>query len=461
MMYRRTVVLAAVLCTSVVAATCGGDDGTTGESTLQRGNGHPTSPMVILSSGDLPSDPRLGVGLYPAYPDLDGLSSLLEEWEDSGVQRVDISYSDIEYPIDWSYSETQIDPAFDRLIDDLHRRGIAVDYMVHFWDKEGYAAGEVLETPRFRTDEQVEDYLGYLRSIVQRYRGRIEYYTIWSEPDACGGGGIKCIEPADYVALAERAIDVVRDIDPTAKVALAPVVLYHARDYLTALLQSTVIDEFDVIQWHGVYNVVPGDTPVGRYYDDYPAIVEEIKRTAVARGFTGEFWGTEITYCVTAFDAGCPAADPPLSDVQAATYYARALLVHLWLDVGTSSKTYRDTSGPVTFATIGRLHTLLAGTSPARTEVEVDTDATDVVSGAFETDDGDLLFALWVDHAVGGQEPDRRASVTFPGMAGTSAIGYDVVDGVEQQLVTTNDGGDLVVADLSIGAAPVLLRLDA
>jgi hypothetical protein len=429
------------------------------EDTIQAGNRNPTFPLKILSSTALPIDTRLGVGLYPAYPDRLGFDHLLTEFVESGVHRIDISYSDIEYPIDWSYSETDISWAFDDLIDNLNNQDIAVDYMLHFWDKEGHAAGRELTTPRFQTEDQIEAFLDYIRFIVARYRGRIQYYTIWSEPDACGDGGIKCIEPADYLALAERVIPVIHEVDPGAKVAIAPVVLFYARDYMETMIESDVIADFDVIQWHGIYNATVGDTPLGRYYDEYPEIVAGIKDTAAAHGFEGEYWATEITYCAVDYDSGCPPPDPPLSDVQVAKYYARSFVAHLGMDVGTSYKTYRGTTGPVTFAVFGRSHTLLSGTTPLDIDVEIDTAATDIATAAFTTAVGNSLFALWVDGAPSNEDHRTPASLTFPGMAGAAATGIDMINGVQQQLVTEDRGTDLVVTDLLITDAPVFVRL--
>lgn len=430
------------------------------DDALQSDNRNSTAPVTIQPSHALPFDVRLGVGLYPAYPDIPGFDSLLAEFVESGIHRIDLSYSDIEYPVNWDHSELEIDPAFDRFVDDLNDQNIAIDYMIHFWDKEGRTAGEELVTPRFQTEDQIQDFLDYIDFMVDRYRGRIDYYTLWSEPDACGGGGVKCIEPADYVALAKRVIPVIRELDPQAKVALAPVVLFHARDYMAALLQSDVIAMFDVIQWHGIYNVTPGDDEVGRYYDDYPTIVADIKDTAAANGFAGEFWSTEITWCDSSFDTGCPRAEPPLSDVQVAKYYARSIVLHLGMDIGTSYKTYRDTSGPITFATFGRLHTLLAGTSPGDVDAAIDSEATDIATAAFATPSGDKLLALWIDQAASDDDPRPAATLTVHGMAGRTATGFDVVGGVQQQLVVTADGADLVIPDLLITDAPIIVRLE-
>ena len=53
-----------------------------------------------------------------------------------------------------------------------------------------------------------------------------------SEPDACGGSQIKCIEPLDYIELARQTIPVIRQEDLQAQVVSAPNVLYFDREYL-------------------------------------------------------------------------------------------------------------------------------------------------------------------------------------------------------------------------------------
>jgi len=246
----------------------------------------------------------------------------------------------------------------------------------------------------------------HLTGIIDEYGDHIDYYTIWSEPDACGGGGIKCIEPADYLNLLAQASVTIDNWDPEAKVAIAPVVLFHAQDDLDALLGSDRIDDVDVIQWHGVYNVRPDDDPpsgeesTAQYYADYPDIVADVVATARTNGFTGDFWSTEITYCSCAYDRGCPASDPRLSDIATATCYARSIVLHLAMDVGVSTKSYADTAGPVTFATLARLNTMLAGTAPMDAMVELDPEPPEVRVFGFTTADGDTLLVVWSDVAV-------------------------------------------------------------
>jgi hypothetical protein len=196
---------------------------------------------------------------------------------DLGVRRVTTSLPEIEHPISWDWPEDEFPQEYDLFIDGLIENGVAVNYMVHFWDKAGHARGEELSTPRFKTAEQVEDFLDYVRFVVRHFKGRAQYYTIWSEPDNCGGDQIKCIEPNDYINLIRQTVPVIHEEAPQAKVSIAPNVLYFAREYLFTVLKSDIMTMVDVIQWHGIYDVLPNSEFYGNYYYEYPTLIEEIK----------------------------------------------------------------------------------------------------------------------------------------------------------------------------------------
>ncbi len=182
----------------------------------------------------------------------------------SGAKRLDTGLNEGEAPINWNVSETDIPVEFDRFVDAMNENGVSVNYANHFWDKVGHNNGEELTTPRFKTDDQVQDFLEYMRLFVGHFKGRIQYYTIWTEPDACPS--IKCIEALDYLELSRQTIAVIHEEDPQAKAVTAPVVLYFGRDLLDTLVGSDVIQLFDVISTHPMYDAAPDIEFHGNYY---------------------------------------------------------------------------------------------------------------------------------------------------------------------------------------------------
>jgi len=429
---------------------------------LQEGNSLPGFWLLTRPSSQL-ADNRTGI----SYGGLWGLQ--LHNWQAPvdevtgfGVKRVDMSLYELEPPIDWSTgSEFVIPPAADRFIDGLAESDVAMNLILHFWDKVGHASGKELSTPRFKTEEQVQDFLDYVRFVVGHFKGRVQYYTIWSEPDNCGPPQIKCVEPNDYINLARQTIPIIRQEDPQAKVALAPNVLFFARDYLFTILRSEVMLMFDVISWHGIYDVAPNIEFYGDYYYEYPSIIQEIKQTASAHGFQGEYWGTELTWCSEEFP-WCKPADQPWdiqnTDKLAAKYYARGIVMQLGMDVGVGLGGFQ-TAAPWSYPTIRNLNTVMAGTRPITLAVEIESEATNIMSYGFTPPNGDKLFALWTNGTAVDNDPGVNTTLTFPGLFARKVVGLDVLNGFEQELVTETENGNLVIRKLLVKDYPIILRL--
>ena len=430
---------------------------------LQEGNSLLGFRLLTRPSNQLVADIRLGSSLYSSniWNDFPHLDDLLHDCTDFGAKRLDTSMQEIEEPIDWNRSEFEIAAEYDRFIDGLNENGVVVNYMLHFWDKAGRASGKELSTPRFKTEEQIQDFLDYVRFVVTHFKGRVQYYTIWSEPDACGGSQVKCVEPDDYIDLARRTIPIIHQEDPQAQVALAPNVLFFARDYLFTVLTSDVIPMFDVIQWHGIYDAAPDNEFYGNHYYEYPSIIKEIKQTAAAHGFQGEYWGTELTWCSEEYPT-CHAPDQPWAiqktDKIAAKYDARSIVLQLGMDVGVSFGGMESADQPWTYPTIRNLNTVMAGTRPTSLAVEIESEATNIVNYSFALPNGELLFALWTDGAAVDDDPSVTTTLTFPDLPLGKVEGIDVLHGFEQELIAGTENGSLAIRGLLVRDYPILIR---
>ena len=321
-------------------------------------------------------------------------------------------------------------------------------------------------TPRFKTQEQIQDFLDYIRFVVGHLKGRVQYYSLWTEPDYCGGGPdpppddeIKCVEALDYISLAQQAIPVIREEDPEAKIILAPVVLYYGRDWLFKVLESDVAKLFDVIDWHPFYDQAPDKTEsFGNYYYDYPSIVGNIKDMAAASGFQGEFWGTDISWWILGDPNGPNDEVNSHTEIQAAKYFARVTLTHLGLGLrvgveGVHSRMRQP------WETMRILTTAMAGASPVNLAQEIESEADNIASYGFTLPNGDRLFALWNDDAAVDDDPGAGSTLTFPDLAAQRVVGIDVLNGFEQELTTETENGDLVIRNLLVKDYPIILRL--
>jgi hypothetical protein len=432
--------------------------GASGAVIMQAGNNLAKTQFRSKVSSQLPADDRLGSVLGISEPEADSLDHLIYDSLGLGEKRLDTTMQEVEEPIDWSLEEFKVPQQYDEFIDDLNANGVAVNYLIHFWDKAGHRNGEVLDTPRFKTEDQILDFLEYVRFVVGHFKGRVQYYTIWTEPDACGGSYIKCIEPNDYINLLKRTIPVIHEEDPAAKISLGPNALLIVRDYLDTILNSDVLPLLDVIQWHGIYNVTPDSEFFGNYYYEYPGIMADIMQTATANGFAGEYWGTELTLGTTV------APDQPWEPIEtwrmAVKYQARFFIIHLGMDIGVSWPG-EGTTLPLSYRTKANLNTLMNGSRPATIPVQVVSEAEIIASYGFSLPNGDRLFALWTDGVAADDDPGIPATLTFPDLSDTTVTGIDVLEGYEQELTASEESGNLVVRGLLVKDYPIILRLSS
>jgi hypothetical protein len=117
------------------------------------------------------------------------------------------------------------------------------------------------------------------------------------------------------------------------------------------------------------------------------------------------------------------------------------------------------TDRPWSDPTIRNLNTVLAGNKPLEIPVEIESDATNLMSFGFSLPNGDRLFALWTDGVAVDDDPGVPATLTFPGTSAQKVIGIDVLHGFEQELIFEIVNGNLVIRNFLIKDYPIILRL--
>lgn len=120
---------------------------------------------------------------------------------EAGVKwsREDFSWGRIERArgaFDWSY--------YDELVACARRNGITVYAIVGYWT--GWT--------KPYTSEGIDDYVRFVRALVQRYRKEIKQWEIWNEPNIFFWEG-----PRDlYADLLARSYAAIKEVDPDAQV---------------------------------------------------------------------------------------------------------------------------------------------------------------------------------------------------------------------------------------------------
>jgi polysaccharide biosynthesis protein PslG len=103
--------------------------------------------------------------------------------------------------------------------------------------------------------EKLEDYGDFVESVARRYRGRVQYYQIWNEPNLTSEWGHRPVNAAEYVELLRIAHERIKRADPEAYVisaALAPTIeestsAMNDLKYLDEMYRLGAAQYFDIL----------------------------------------------------------------------------------------------------------------------------------------------------------------------------------------------------------------------
>jgi parallel beta-helix repeat protein len=429
---------------------------------LQVGNGFSRSPFRAKRSGAL-DDNRMGCTGMNDMADPSGqlhdLQAITESVADTGLKHFRFTIVNIDGDwVDWDKPEFAFEPRHDDFLTGMAENGISVTWLLTFRDDVLGGEGRPYH-PRFKTEDEIQRFLDYVRFIVRNVKGRVPYYEIWNEPNI--GDCVQWIEVEDYINLVRRVVPVIRQEDPEAKIMLAGTTYLRepeSREYLFSMLSSDVMPLVDVVSWHPMYAASPEFD--SEYYYEYPSIIQQIKDTASAHGFVGEYHAGEISWW-TGQEPGADGWDVIYSPLAAAKYHARGTMMHLGMDVsvtnnstpsGLPSRRLADTA-------ITNLATVMAGAEATSLPVEIETQANNLMSFSFLLPNSDYLVAMWTDGVAVEDDPGITATLSLPGLSPRGVVGIDVLYGFEQQVITDTEDGTLVIRDLLVKDYPIILRI--
>jgi hypothetical protein len=133
--------------------------------------------------------------------------------------------------------------------------------------------------------DKVEFFLNYVRQTVTHYQGRVDAWCIWNEPNFGFWTGSR----ADYLVLARRAADAVREVDPDVTLlggAFNRGVFGLPKAYIRSLFESGAMEKVDAVAFHP-YELNPARS--AKLYDGFRALVAPY-------GFADRIWVTEMGY---------------------------------------------------------------------------------------------------------------------------------------------------------------------
>lgn len=428
---------------------------------LQTDNDHPRIELETKRSGEL-DDNRIGSVGMSDQADPFGrphdLSQIMEQVVSMGLQQFRFTVVGIDGTlVDWSKPEFIFEQRQKDFLAGLAANRVKVTYLLIFRD-DALGGEERSLRPRFHSEEEIQRYLDYVRFVISNVKGSVTYYEIWNEPNI--KDSVQWIEADDYINLVRRVVPVIREEDPDAKIMLAGTTYFlepESRAYTFKVLTSDIMPLVDAVTWHPMFAASPEFD--SQYYYAYASIIQEIKNTASAHGFTGEYLAGEITWW-TETESGADDWGIWYSDIAAAKYHARSIMMHLGLDVSVTNNSTPSAYQSRRYAddAITNLCTIMAGAKAKPLPVEVETEATNLRSYSFSLPNGDSLVAIWTDGVAVEDDPGVSATLILPNFSAEEVIGIDSLFGFEQQLIAGAEDGNLVVHNLLIKDYPIILH---
>jgi len=440
--------------------------GTSRSVILQEGNNLLRTQLQHKQSIELEdnhiSDLMCIVAPNPCFKTEQDYENLADNMNQLGIKwtRLSIDWLDgTEVEETGTYSKFYIDPLQDFYVYKLAERKINVIYLLNFWDEEIKDIAYEPGFSRFRTEREIQGYLDYTKFIVGHFKDRIKYYEILNEPNnACP---IQYTKLEDYINLIRRVVPVIEDECPDCKVIVGEISALEEEhtgslEYLLGILNSDIVSIIDGVSWNPFSDVSPEF--YSDYYYDYPNMIQTFRNMATSKGFQGSFYAAETNWSTD----GVPwPIRHKYSKIASAKYQARGIIMNWGLNCWPGTSIFPEQSLIEEYPfmqVIKNLCNVLAGTRPIDLPVEIQCEATNIRNYSFSLSNGAKLLALWTDGIAIDGDPGIEATLTLPDFSAQKVTGIDVLNGFEQELVTSMEDGSLVIRNLLVKDYPIILR---
>lgn len=422
---------------------------------------------------------------------------------DLGCKWIRVGYHDD--VINWHWVEQkkgklEIDDYADATITEVYDNGVETIMCLNYGNRLYTDQGELImpqlwefnyETPEPpKTEEALAAWEHYCRFMVRHFKDRVRYFEIWNEWNNGPYWGDD-LDTNLYIKIARIAINAVREEYPEAKIVLGSIAgfLHEIYKWTPEEIEYNrknndfmrVIAEFakdvDVIGFHPFYQADPQEERWIHYEDNLRAFDAFCK----GEGFCGTYTVSEYNYSnvVIPYDDEVDMwwGDFTCTELEKAMYISRLLAIHtkyaitsLFCESFNSShpldlSLFRRTTvqDPIdaqqpqaAYYMIRNLSTYLDGCAGAEGQLAVAGATERYVYQAYDKGN-EKVFAVWREGRAKEKFQGEAVELVIDGEYDT-LIGFDPMNGFEQELNIFVENGRTIVADWLLQAYPTFVR---
>lgn len=176
--------------------------------------------------------------------------------------RQGFPWNDIEISAKGNYTDTR-NPGqavnawdkYDYIVNAAQRYGLQIIARLDSPPNWARKPGDDLEKYRKGPPNNNQDFADFAAAVASRYKGKINYFQIWNEPNLEGEWGGHPIDPEQYTNLLKAAHDAIKQVNPSAVIitaALAPTAEDSLRNlndvlFLEGMYQAGAAPYFDIL----------------------------------------------------------------------------------------------------------------------------------------------------------------------------------------------------------------------
>ncbi len=432
---------------------------------FQRNNINPCSFYEIkdpqLRPDNTFTDLISGFGRYKALgwgfaaDDIEGNLEFARYKAQSGYSRISSTINTKDFGwVTWDDSEIDISEENDYLYTAFKENGLKIIYNLIFWDKEYHKNGGEIEIPRFQTQESIDRYLDFVDRMTKHFKGRVDYYNLWNEPNV--GDSIQWVTPEKYIEVAKRAIPIIRRNDPAVKIIIGAATGYNnpdSQEYTDMFVNSDLACQADVIDIHPMYGVSPES--LSEYYYNYDNLLNELKNEAFENGFRGEFLSNEMGWGYTSAATEVIGGHDMLYDSMNVVnkYLIRGVTINRGLGFSTGIG-----SGTIDEITMKRMGSLFAGLEPEAFDIDINTTIDKIRHYEFLSYTGEKIISVWDDNAALDENKIGILSdIVIKDFSAEKITAVDLLHGITCEINFEMVGGSTFIPALYISDNPVFL----